>query len=139
MNSIGSSARVALEERQLGGGRRQHDLRLQRAADLLVLPQRLDLGQHPLAQRRSAVSQRSSRSRSTSALELGRASGTRAMCTDSSRAPGRYRHSSSAVNDRIGASSRVRPSAMRYIAVCADRRSRDRAANVYSRSFETSA
>ena len=50
------------------------------------------------------------------------------MCTDSPRAcPGRYRHSSSAVKDRIGAIRRVRPSAIRYIAVCAERRSRDRA------------
>ena len=52
------------------------------------------------------------------------------MCTDSSRVPGMKRHSSSAVNDRIGASSRVSPSAIRYIAVCADRRSGDLAAKV---------
>ena len=40
------------------------------------------------------------------------------------------RHSSSAVTGRIGASSRARPSAITYIAVCADRRSGDAAANV---------
>ena len=61
------------------------------------------------------------------------------MWTDSSRVPGMKRQSSSAVNDRIGAIRRVKPSAMMYIAVCADRRSRERAPNVYSRSFETSA
>ena len=64
--------------------------------------------------------------------------GKTAMCTDSSRAPGRRRHSSSAVNDRIGAMRRVNPSAIRYIAVCADRRAGDRAAKVYKRSFEIS-
>ena len=49
-------------------------------------------------------------------------SGKSARCTESSRVPGRKRHSSSAVIGRIGAISRARPSAMMYIAVCADRR-----------------
>ena len=60
------------------------------------------------------------------------------MCTDSSRWPGRNRQSSSAVNARIGAISRVSPSAMTYIAVWPERRSRERGASVYIRSFEMS-
>ena len=65
--------------------------------------------------------------------------GNSATCTEASRVPGRWRHSSSAVTGRIGASSRARPSAMMYIAVCAERRSGEPAANVYRRSFDTSA
>src|SRR5205823_2020104 len=42
--------RVRLELRKLRRGRRYDDLRLQRAADSLVLPQRLDLGEHLHAQ-----------------------------------------------------------------------------------------
>ena len=60
------------------------------------------------------------------------------MWTDSTLRPGRCCHASSHVNDRIGASSRIRPSAMTYIAVCAERRWRERGANVYILSFETS-
>ena len=50
MKSIGRS-RVAFEQRELRRRRRQDDLRLQRAADLLVLAQRLDLGEHSRAGR----------------------------------------------------------------------------------------
>src|SRR5262245_33880132 len=53
-------ARVALEERELRFGARQHDLRLERAADPLVLPERLDRREHLLAngrQLRPAIEQ----------------------------------------------------------------------------------
>ncbi len=46
----------------------------------------------------------------------------------SDRVPGRCRHSSSAVTGRIGASRRARPSQIRYITVCVERRSGDRRA-----------
>ena len=54
--------------------------------------------------------------------------GSSARCTDASRAARRAggRQSSSAVTGRIGASRRASPSAMMYIAVCAERRSRRR-------------
>src|SRR5438045_531817 len=42
--------RVRLELRKLRRGRRHDDLRLQRAPDSLVLPQRFDLGEHLHAQ-----------------------------------------------------------------------------------------
>ena len=60
------------------------------------------------------------------------------MCTEGSRGPGRLRHSSSIVTDRIGASSRASPSTTMNIAVCPERRASDDAPNVYIRSFVTS-
>ena len=129
MNSIGSCLRVPLEQRQLRRRGRDHDLRLQRAADLLVLAQRLDLGEHPLAQREQRVPALDQR-RIGERVELRGRRETAPGAPIPRARPGRYRHSSSAVNDRIGASSRVSPSAIRYIAVCADRRSRERGASV---------
>src|SRR5262249_62025600 len=55
-----------------------------------------------------------------------------------SPAPDSPRQISSAVIGKIGPISRAGPPAMTNIAVCADRRSRDRAANVYRRSLEMS-
>ena len=60
------------------------------------------------------------------------------MCTDASRSPGSMRHSSSIVTDRIGASSRARPSTMMNIAVWPERRASDLAPKVYIRSLVTS-
>src|SRR5271154_3737936 len=77
----------------------------------------------------------SSSTRSSSA-----ATGNVAMCTltGSEAARGRCFHTSSAVNTVIGAISRSNVLAMRYTAVCAERRPRLFGANVYRRSFSTS-
>ena len=78
-------------------------------------------------------------SASTQRVERRRAAGTPRGAPTSSRGARQVPPQLVGGDGRIGASSRVSPSAIRYIAVCAERRSGEPAANVYSRSFETSA
>ena len=126
--------RVLLEEQPAGpppAARR--DVRAERRADLLACAA---ASSARFTSSRTAIrrSQRSSERRSSiSASTLCREA---PPCEPTPRARrAGSRQSSSAVNGRIGASRRASPSAMMYIAVCADRRSRDAAANVYRRSF----
>ncbi len=55
MKSIGRCRSCCFKRREIAGRRRQHHLCLERAADLLVLPQRLDLGEHTFAQRQEPI------------------------------------------------------------------------------------
>ena len=77
-------------------------------------------------------------SQSMASLDTGGSACQISWKTDSRRSPGRYPHTSSAVNDRIGASQRTMPSAMCHMAVCAERRAVPAAGVVYMRSLITS-
>ena len=123
MNSIGRSSRYRSSSAAVVAARAQRDL-ARRASCRSSWP-----AAPPRARgspRRGSACSRSQRSTSAGIDQRRPTSrGNSARWTDSSRVPGRWRHSSSVVIGRIGASSRVRPSAMMYMAVCAERRSGD--------------